>query len=60
MYSNFNKDILFTLLIIIAITFYVFTYMLLRSDAIIYSLVMYGISVVSTIDAIFIWNGMRE
>ena len=55
---NFNEGILFTILIIIAITFYVFTYMLLRADAIIYSLVMYGISVVSTIGAIFIWDGI--
>lgn len=55
---NFNKGILFTILIIIAITFYVFTYMLLRADAIIYSLVMYGISVASTIVAIFIWDGI--
>lgn len=54
--SNFNDGILFTILIIIAITFYVFTYMLLRADAIIYSLVMYGISVISTISAIFIWE----
>lgn len=56
--SNFNKGILFTLIIIIAITFYVFTYMLLCVDAIIYSLLMYGLSVVSTIGAIFIWDGI--
>ena len=56
--SNFNEGILFTIIIIIAITFYVFTYMLLRADAIIYSLVMYGFSVVSTIGAIFIWDGI--
>ena len=53
---NFNEGILFTILIIIAITFYVFTYMLLRADVIIYSLVTYGFSVVSTIGAIFIWD----
>lgn len=58
MYSNFNEGILFTLLIIIAITFYVFTYMLLRADAIIYSLAMYGLSVISTISAIFILDGI--
>lgn len=56
--SKFKEGILFTLLIIIAITFYVFTYMLLRADAIIHSLVMYGISVVFTICAIFIWDGI--
>ena len=56
--SNFKEGILFTLLIIIAITFYVLTYMLLRADAIIHSLVMYGISVVSTIGAIFILDGI--
>ena len=56
--SNFNEGILFTILIIIAITFYVFTYMLLRADAIIYSFAMYGLSVVSTIGAIFIWDGI--
>lgn len=56
--SNFNKGVLFTILIIIAITFYVFTYMLLRADAISYSLAMYVLSVVSTIGAIFIWYGI--
>lgn len=55
---NFNKGILFTILIIIAIIFYVFTYMLLRADVIIYSLLMYGFSVVSTIGAISIWDGI--
>lgn len=56
--SKFNEGILFTILIIIAIALYVFTYMLLRADAVIYSLVMYGFSVVFTIGEIFIWDGI--
>lgn len=58
MNNEFNDGILFTLLTIIAITFYVFTYMLLRADAIIYSIAMYGLSVIATIGAIFIWDGV--
>lgn len=53
--DKFNKGILFTLLVIIAMTFYVLAYILLRVNAIVYSVPMYIFSVTATMGAIVIW-----